>query len=289
MKLPLQPKINFRPFWLAHFFMKSHSYYFSLCVIIIGLVSCQRANDNAESQSPQSAKEIEAVEPRVDVPKKYIIGKFNPATDTNFVKIANEYADRSGMYLQAEAYEAFKKMHAHAARDGVNLQIRSATRNFDRQKQIWEAKWSGKRLVDGNENLAQTTPEPVDRALKILEWSSMPGTSRHHWGTDIDLNAFNNAYFKQGEGKKVYEWLQQHADTYGYCQPYTAKGVDRPDGYNEERWHWSYMPIAEKYLASARDSLSNADISGFKGSETASSIDVKEKYIFGVAHKCQAD
>ncbi|NJK84501.1 MAG: M15 family metallopeptidase [Saprospiraceae bacterium] len=49
---------------------------------------------------------------------------------------------------------------------------------------------------------AATTPNPQERALKILKYSSMPGTSRHHWGTDIDLNSFSNSYFEQGEGKK---------------------------------------------------------------------------------------
>ena len=80
-------------------------------------------------------------------------------------------------------------------------------------------------------------PEPVERARMILTYSSMPGTSRHHWGTDMDLNKDNNGYFATGEGLKVYEWLQAHAHEYGFCQPYTPKGPNRPEGYNEEKWH----------------------------------------------------
>ncbi|MBK8672515.1 MAG: D-alanyl-D-alanine carboxypeptidase family protein [Bacteroidetes bacterium] len=30
----------------------------------------------------------------------------------------------------------------------------------------------------------------------------MPGSSRHHWGTEVDINALSNAYFSTGEGKK---------------------------------------------------------------------------------------
>ena len=31
----------------------------------------------------------------------------------------------------------------------------------------------------------------------------MPGTSRHHWGTDIDFNSVDPAYFKTATGIKV--------------------------------------------------------------------------------------
>lgn len=258
-----------------------------LLLCFIALVSCQqekvKKDDNVPTATPEKPADV------VDtIPISYIIGKFDPANDERFTRIEEKYADRPGMYMRTEAYQAFEDMFAAAEKDGIRLQIRSATRNFHRQKQIWEAKWSGKRLVDGNENLAQSTPDPKQRALKILRWSSMPGTSRHHWGTDIDLNAFDNAYFTHGEGKKIYDWLIEHAPAYGFCQPYTPKDDARPDGYNEERWHWSYMPLAKNYLQSAKQSLSNTDISGFEGSETASSIDVKKKYILGIAPACSA-
>ncbi len=75
----------------------------------------------------------------------------------------------------------------------------------------------------------------------ILLYSSMPGTSRHHWGTDFDINELKNSYYDKGDGKIVYTWLKQHAHKYGFCQPYT-KG--RKKGYEEEKWHWSYIPVA---------------------------------------------
>ena len=114
---------------------------------------------------------------------------------------------------------------AQAARqEGIALRIISATRNFAAQQRIWEAKWRGRRKVNG-QVLNIMVPNPTQRALKILEYSSMPGTSRHHWGTDIDLNALTNAYFTSGERvKKVYDWLQAHAAEYGFCQVYTEQG-----------------------------------------------------------------
>src|SRR5690606_39172936 len=150
------------------------------------------------------------------------------------------------------------------------------TRNFQAQKKIWEDKWSGTRRIESGENLAETTPDPTERARKILRYSSMPGSSRHHWGTDIDINNFENDWFTSGEGLKLYNWMKANAGTYGFCQPYSA---GRPYGYLEERWHWSYMPVSAPLTAFAREHLKNEMIDGFLGSETAVSIDIVSRYV----------
>ena len=216
----------------------------------------------------------------------YLIGQFDPAQDKDFILIEKKYASRTGMYLNKQTYEAFQKMFDAAQKDGISLIIKSATRPFIAQKKIWEDKWTGKRLVEDGQNISKTVPDPKQRALKILEYSSMPGTSRHHWGTDIDLNDFTNTYFEKGRGLKEYQWLQKHAATYGFCQPYTAKGTDRPDGYNEEKWHWSYMPIARNLTRQYKLRLNNSHIQGFKGAETAANIQVVEKYVLGINTEC---
>ena len=51
----------------------------------------------------------------------------------------------------------------------------------------------------------------------------MPATSRHHWGTDMDINSVEDDYFKDGKGKKVYRWLVENASKYGFCQVYSDK------------------------------------------------------------------
>ncbi|MEM7037529.1 MAG: M15 family metallopeptidase, partial [Bacteroidota bacterium] len=173
-----------------------------------------------------------------------------------------------------------------AKTEGINLKIVSATRPFSSQKGIWEAKWTGARRVEG-QNLATEVPDPKERALKILRFSSMPGTSRHHWGTDIDLNNLNNSWFESGTGKKIYEWLAAHAYEYGFCQPYSPKGEQRPHGYEEEKWHWSYMPLAKKYLAAYLNQVDYTHIHGFKGSEAAEQIDVIQHYVGGIAPTCR--
>ncbi len=216
----------------------------------------------------------------------YLTGHFDPATHPDFTLVAEEYADRAGLYLRKDTYAAFLRMYQAAQKDGVTLVIRSATRNFDNQKGIWEAKWRGERKLEGNESAPTAYPVPKDRALAILRYSSMPGSSRHHWGTDMDLNNFTNEYFETGQGKKIYDWLRTHAATYGFCQPYTAKGPDRPNGYYEERWHWSYLPIASQLTRLARTELKNEMITGFLGAETADDIHIVENYVLGISEEC---
>ncbi|MGB3799511.1 MAG: M15 family metallopeptidase [Lewinella sp.] len=217
----------------------------------------------------------------------YLTGKFDPGENESFVRVADEYTDGDPYLLHEDTYAAFREMHAAAKEDGVRLRIISATRNFERQKQIWEAKWNGQRLLEGTEKADEVYPDPADRALAILRYSSMPGTSRHHWGTDMDLNALNNGYFDDGEGKQVYDWLTAHAADYGFCQPYTAKGEDRPNGYEEERWHWSFLPLATQLTDYAAERLQDDDISGFAGAEAAPRIEVVKNYVLGVNPRCK--
>lgn len=214
----------------------------------------------------------------------YIMGKFDPATHPLFDRVDIQYANRPDMFLRKETLDAFIRMYEAAMKSGIRLKIISATRNFYAQKSIWEDKWTGKRLVEDGQNLANTTPDPVQRALKILEYSSMPGSSRHHWGTDMDLNNLDNDYFDRGEGKKIYDWLKAHAGEYGFCQPYSA---GRLHGYKEERWHWSYLPVALPLTDYSNRSLKNEMLSGFLGAETAVRIDIVNHYILGINQECK--
>lgn len=239
-----------------------------------------KVEDHSKENSNQEIKQ----DPNISI--DYVMGKFNPTESKAFELIDPKYASRSGMYLRKEAYKAFKQMYEAALSDGIDLKIVSATRNFNAQKRIWEAKWNGERLVDGGENLSLTTPDPKERALKILKWSSMPGSSRHHWGTDIDINDLENEYFESGYGAKVYAWLTENASKYGYCQPYTPKNEKRPNGYNEEKWHWSYLPIAKPLSTFAKRSLNNDMIVGFDGSEAAKEIDILNNFILGINSAC---
>jgi zinc D-Ala-D-Ala carboxypeptidase len=216
------------------------------------------------------------------VDKNYLLGKFDPATHSQFVRLKDEHAQGSakGGYLRKETYEAFIKMSDAARNDGVELIIISATRNFESQKRIWENKWEGRTMVEGK-NLT-LVKDHKERARLILLYSSMPSTSRHHWGTDMDLNALENSFFESGQGLKIYQWLTAHASEYGFCQPYTSK-ADGRTGYEEEKWHWSYLPLSGEFLYQYKKQVSYTDIKGFRGSEVAKGMQVIKKYVEGVA------
>ena len=215
----------------------------------------------------------------------YVMGKLNYAEDDRFARIPSEIANKEGMYMRKEALEAFQKMRKAAAQDGIALRIMSAARSFNHQKRIWEGKWNGNRLVEGK-NMKTAFPEAAERARFIMKFSSMPGTSRHHWGTDIDINSFSPSYFDAGKGAREYQWLVDNAHKYGYCQTYTEKGKERPDGYEEEKWHWTYLPIASPLLMYFKENVTGTDMKGFDG---AGSIPFEEvqKYVFGVSKECQ--
>lgn len=217
---------------------------------------------------------------------KYLIGDIDPANDPMFAKIPQKYLGGSRVWGHKDAVDAFVRMAEDAASNGYVLKAVSAFRSFSDQKQIWEDKWNGKTLV-GGKKLNVSTPDPKSRATKILEFSSMPGTSRHHWGTDFDINNLNNSYFNTRDGKRIYDWLTEHAPQYGFCQVYSAKGADRSTGYEEEKWHWSYMPVASWYLKQYPVDVGYERLTGFEGSSSAKDIDVIRNYVQGINPACK--
>ena len=250
-------------------------------------LSCK--NKEAESsvsyalESSVKSSKIETDTINID----FITGHYSPALDSSFILIDPQYADRSGMYLKKQAYDAFIKMYDAAKADGIDLVIRSATRNFDYQKSIWEKKWTGKTILSDGTNALKDIKDSKERALKILEYSSMPGTSRHHWGTDIDLNSFNNEWFESGQGLELFNWLTANASSFGFCRPYTLKDDQRPNGYNEEKWHWSYAPLSKIYTAYAEKNLKNKNIDGFLGAGVSEEINVVNNYVLGISQDCK--
>jgi len=89
------------------------------------------------------------------ISSNYLLGKFDPKIDAQFVLIDAKYSDRADRLLRKEAYTAFVAMHEAAAKEKISLKILSATRNFDYQKGIWERKWTGQRLVN-KQDLSKT-------------------------------------------------------------------------------------------------------------------------------------
>jgi LAS superfamily LD-carboxypeptidase LdcB len=154
--------------------------------------------------------------------------------------------------LRKEAHDAFVEMKKAAYQDGIDIKIVSSFRSFDRQLAIFERKY---QLFTEDEQLA-----PIDAIDKIIEYSTIPGTSRHHWGTDIDIidgskkvegDVLVTDKFEEGgafEDLKV--WMDEHANDFGFYLVYTNEPKRR--GFKYEPWHYSYAPLSIPMLAAFR-------------------------------------
>ena len=160
------------------------------------------------------------------VNKDFLLGNVRRQDNPLFVKVESEHTERN-IYLLFPVYEAYKKMYEVALADSVHLIITSGHRTFAEQIYEWELRWNNPRTETVFEN-------ETDKARFILLYRAMPGTTRHHWGTDIDLNSFELAYYQTQEGQRVYNWLMENAKNYGFYQPYTPLCEKRPYGYQEE-------------------------------------------------------
>jgi len=202
----------------------------------------------------------------------YLTGRFDPRSSNLFVKLSdmNMPVDGKEHYLRKEAAESLSRLIKDFKKDNPAspIWVTSSTRSFYDQKAIWEAKWNGERLVDGKK-LNEYEKDPMKRALIILKFSSMPGSSRHHWGTDLDFNLLTNSYYETGAGKTFYSWMSANASRFGFHQPYTK---NRDKGYCEEKWHWSYTPLSKIFLKDWNKLWDSIDLKGkdfFAGAKTA--------------------
>lgn len=161
-------------------------------------------------------------------------------------------------FLEQNTLNAFKQMQAAAAQEGIAINICSAHRNFDKQLAIWNAKACGKRtLLDINNQPLDFTSLSKDQLMQaILLWSALPGSSRHHWGTDIDVFDLNtisrdklrlttDEYQSGGPCHRLFLWLREYAQQFGFYFPYQQ----HLSGVSPEPWHISYYPVSNDFLA----------------------------------------
>jgi LAS superfamily LD-carboxypeptidase LdcB len=166
--------------------------------------------------------------------------------------------------LHTHVIAPFLNLRRAAAADGMDLVPLSGFRDFARQLAIWNGKFSGERpMYDASGvQLDAGSLAPRERIKAILLWSALPGASRHHWGTDVDLidrkapsaayrdKLTREAFAPGGPFAPLLQWLDTHAPRFGFFRPF--QGVR--SGVQPEPWHFSFAPIAE----TARRALSPA-------------------------------
>lgn len=153
----------------------------------------------------------------------------------------------TGYNVRETVHSAFIEMSKEALKSDIKLKTVSSYRNFAHQNRIWERKYK----QNTNKGLS-----PLNSIKKIIEYSTIPGTSRHHWATDMDIidgnavqpnNVLNPNHF-EGTGcfSKFKTWMDSNANTFGFYLVYT-NDTNRK-GFKYEPWHYSYKPLSKIYL-----------------------------------------
>ncbi len=155
--------------------------------------------------------------------------------------------------LKPQTLNAFENFCKEAKKYGFEPKIESGYRSFDRQLLIWNEKVCGERKVLDKEGCAVNRTELSDLELMktILLWSALPGTSRHEWGTDIDVidaAAVPEGYEAEltpeesfGVFGKFHKWLDG-GNSFGFRRVFLP-GIGRVQ---PEPWHLSYAPEAKE-------------------------------------------
>jgi LAS superfamily LD-carboxypeptidase LdcB len=198
--------------------------------------------------------------------------------------------------LHKAAVRPFLALREAARQAGFDLAPVSSFRDFERQRAIWNAKYRGERpaLDRAGRPVAIAALDPGARIDTILLWSALPGASRHHWGSDIDVvdgkvvaggyePRLEVAEFRRGGPFAAFSaWLGANLRGYGFYRPYTRRGR----GVQPEPWHLSYAPVARRALAAMTTRLLASAIAG-NGVEGEAEIlarlpSIRERYVLAV-------
>jgi len=171
-----------------------------------------------------------------------------------------------GVKLRKEAHDAFVRLKTEALKSDIRIHVVSSYRDYNHQNRIWERKYNR------NINTGLTPEESIN---KIIEYSTIPGTSRHHWATDIDIidanvmqpsSVLQARHFEDnGCYRKLKLWMDNHANAFGFYLAYTNK--TNRQGFKYEPWHYSYKPLSSLYLSqyknlNIKDIIANENLLG---------------------------
>ena len=130
----------------------------------------------------------------------------------------------NGATLSTKAIDAYNQLFAAAAAAGQPFYTTSSYRSYQTQIATYNH-WVS-----------------VSGAAGADTYSARPGYSEHQTGLAFDVAA-NGCVLDCFGSTSQYQWLQQHAASYGFIQRYYA-GHEDTTGYKAEEWHYRYVGTA---------------------------------------------
>ncbi|KAA1160498.1 M15 family metallopeptidase [Pseudoalteromonas distincta] len=153
--------------------------------------------------------------------------------------------------LHSAIISDFLALQSAAKKAGFDLTIASSFRDFERQSIIWNNKFLGIRPVYNKQQkvVDLTKLNDVDKCIAIMLYSALPGASRHHLGTDLDvfdkaavsddykLQLTPDEYLQGGPFAPLSNWLDTNLVKFGFYRPYQHD----LGGVAPELWHISHI------------------------------------------------
>ena len=193
--------------------------------------STNSTDSKADTPSePQTVITPTGVELDANFGRLLLINGQNPLPDdydTNvreyLVEIDPQYRNNNYVTkIHKDVYPYITAMVAAAQADGVNLKVWSPFRSYADQRVLFENQVN---RVGGDEALAATVV-------------ARPGTSEHNTGLCADFNMADDAF----ENTKMYTWMRENAENYGFILRY-PKEKGNITGVIYESWHWRFVGI----------------------------------------------
>ncbi len=168
----------------------------------------------------------------------------------NLMGIYDSHIVGDTIKLEQNTLIAFNKMHEAALKDGIDIKIVSGFRDFERQMLIWNNKYK--------KYTTEYKLSPTKAIEEIIRFSTIPGTSRHHWGTEIDIiDASDDKYkdeedvlltekYENGIFTKLKRWMDVNSERFGFYLTYVNDKSRK--GFEYEPWHYSYKPVSFELL-----------------------------------------
>lgn len=143
--------------------------------------------------------------------------------------ITQAYASKNQMQFDARAVDELNAMLKAANNQGVNLFVISSYRSINYQTNLYNnevQKWV---------NQGYSLENAKKKAATIV---AVPGTSDHNLGLAVDLNSVEESF----EKTRQFEWLQQHAEEYGFVLRFPKDKQDKTKIIYEP-WHYRYVGV----------------------------------------------